>query len=181
MVSFFGFLLIIEDFGKLAKKNSKVEGKKTEEPITIDSKTTSSTSTFQLPSTKCSIPFFQPIHDRCNPNTFVISLLITPLPLPPMDTLSIFSNGRFTTLHPPPYLEPTPFVPWSPPTIRVFTLWDISSKRVAISSYLIPPFVIYSPILLNHILPTSVNSLSELTLMCGVHVASVSPTFFEID
>ena len=39
---------------------------------------------------------------------------------------------------------------YSSPTILIFILWDISSKKVTTSSYLIPPLAIYSPSTLNH-------------------------------
>ena len=85
--------------------------------------------------------------------TFPISLLISPMTLSPMDTLSLFSSTRFTAPYYPPYPEPTPFVPWSQSIILVFTLWGITSKRVNISSYPTPPLHPMPP--LNHLLPSS--------------------------
>ena len=80
---------------------------------------------------------------------FPISLLISPLPLPPVITLSFFSNARFISPHHPSYSEPILFAP-SQPTIPVFTLWGASSKRVTTSSY---RNILSCP--LNHLFPSS--------------------------
>ena len=65
---------------------------------------------------KCSIPFSQSIcsRDICNHLSELsnfTSNLISPQPLHPMVTLSLFSNARFTAAIHLPNLQPTPYAP----------------------------------------------------------------------
>ena len=68
----------------------------------------------EMVKVKSFIPFLQAICGRriCNhPSDSPASPPISPLPLPPVVTLSPFSNVRFITMLHPPYPKPNPFVP----------------------------------------------------------------------